>query len=290
MENYRLVQHGVSLGIGGPRAPGPRLPAPPQAARAQSEAGLAERSLLLVRGAGRAPARPLAAALHLGGRGARGRARAPGAGFLEVPLRARKHLELHEPTRSSEMTEWEFISEVAERADIGLMFDVNNVYVSAYNHGFDPYEFIRSVPARAHRADPPGGPHEPRQVHHRHPPRPGDRRRSGTCTGDDLQHHGAGLDADRMGRRDPRMAGARRRGGEGPRRARTRSLGPRRGHRARPGRRCTPTIAAPARGAAPRATAARASSRRARTASLGSDAEWTLQAAAARRRLRRGGR
>jgi uncharacterized protein (UPF0276 family) len=35
---------------------------------------------------------------------------------------------------------------VAERADIGLMFDVNNVYVSAYNHGFDPYEFVRGVP------------------------------------------------------------------------------------------------------------------------------------------------
>jgi uncharacterized protein (UPF0276 family) len=44
------------------------------------------------------------------------------------------------------MTEWQFISEIAERADIGLMFDVNNVYVSAYNHGFDAREFIRSVP------------------------------------------------------------------------------------------------------------------------------------------------
>ncbi|MEZ4374806.1 MAG: DUF692 family protein [Polyangiaceae bacterium] len=30
----------------------------------------------------------------------------------------------------------DFVSEVVERADIGLMFDVNNVYVSAYNHGF----------------------------------------------------------------------------------------------------------------------------------------------------------
>jgi len=47
---------------------------------------------------------------------------------------------------ASTMTEWQFVSEVAERADIGLMFDVNNVYVSAYNHGFDPYEFVRSVP------------------------------------------------------------------------------------------------------------------------------------------------
>src|SRR3970040_443653 len=48
--------------------------------------------------------------------------------------------------RSSEMPEWEFISEIAERADIGILFDVNNVYVSAYNHGFDPFEFVRGVP------------------------------------------------------------------------------------------------------------------------------------------------
>jgi uncharacterized protein (UPF0276 family) len=47
---------------------------------------------------------------------------------------------------SSTMPEWEFISRIAEGADIGLMFDVNNVYVSAYNHGFDPYEFVRNIP------------------------------------------------------------------------------------------------------------------------------------------------
>ncbi|HEV8244599.1 MAG TPA: DUF692 family protein, partial [Polyangiaceae bacterium] len=43
-------------------------------------------------------------------------------------------------------SEWEFIGEIAERADIGLLFDVNNVFVSAYNHGFDPVEFVRRVP------------------------------------------------------------------------------------------------------------------------------------------------
>lgn len=47
---------------------------------------------------------------------------------------------------SSEMPEWEFIGRIAEEADIGLMFDVNNIYVSAYNHGFDPLEFVRNVP------------------------------------------------------------------------------------------------------------------------------------------------
>jgi uncharacterized protein (UPF0276 family) len=48
--------------------------------------------------------------------------------------------------RASTLSEWEFIGEIAERADIGLLFDVNNVYVSAYNHGFDPYEFVEQVP------------------------------------------------------------------------------------------------------------------------------------------------
>lgn len=50
--------------------------------------------------------------------------------------------------RQSTLSEWEFIAEVVERADIGLLFDVNNVYVSAFNHGFDPVEFVRSVPHR----------------------------------------------------------------------------------------------------------------------------------------------
>jgi uncharacterized protein (UPF0276 family) len=48
----------------------------------------------------------------------------------------------------SEMTEWEFISEVAERADCLLLLDVNNVYVSGFNHGFDPHDFIDALPAQ----------------------------------------------------------------------------------------------------------------------------------------------
>ena len=41
--------------------------------------------------------------------------------------------------RQSEMTEWEFLRELAERADCLLLLDVNNVYVSSVNHGFDPH-------------------------------------------------------------------------------------------------------------------------------------------------------
>ena len=46
----------------------------------------------------------------------------------------------------SEMSEWEFVSEVATGADCWLLFDVNNVYVSAYNHGFSTNDFLHGVP------------------------------------------------------------------------------------------------------------------------------------------------
>jgi uncharacterized protein (UPF0276 family) len=46
----------------------------------------------------------------------------------------------------SDMTEWEFLREVAERADCHLLLDVNNVYVSSVNHGFDPLAYLRGIP------------------------------------------------------------------------------------------------------------------------------------------------
>ncbi len=49
---------------------------------------------------------------------------------------------------SSEMTEWEFVTAVAEEADCGILLDVNNIYVSAYNHGFDANAYVDGVPHR----------------------------------------------------------------------------------------------------------------------------------------------
>jgi uncharacterized protein (UPF0276 family) len=46
----------------------------------------------------------------------------------------------------SEMDEWAFVKEMAERADCLLLLDVNNVFVSGFNHGFDAEHFIESVP------------------------------------------------------------------------------------------------------------------------------------------------
>ncbi len=66
--------------------------------------------------------------------------------FLEVPVvveNVSSYAEFH----VSEMTEWEFLSEVVERADCGILLDVNNIYVSSRNHGFNPVEYIDHVPA-----------------------------------------------------------------------------------------------------------------------------------------------
>jgi uncharacterized protein (UPF0276 family) len=46
----------------------------------------------------------------------------------------------------STMSEWEFLAAVAERADCGILLDVNNIYVSAVNHGFDAYEYLDAIP------------------------------------------------------------------------------------------------------------------------------------------------
>src|SRR5271167_1760020 len=48
--------------------------------------------------------------------------------------------------RASEMSEWEFLSEVARRADCAILLDINNIYVSSVNHGFDPLCYLRGVP------------------------------------------------------------------------------------------------------------------------------------------------
>ncbi len=47
---------------------------------------------------------------------------------------------------SSEMTEWQFISELTKKSDCGLLLDINNVFVSSVNHGFDPKEYLKNIP------------------------------------------------------------------------------------------------------------------------------------------------
>jgi uncharacterized protein len=48
--------------------------------------------------------------------------------------------------RDSPLTEWQFLAEIAERADCLILLDVNNIYVSAVNHEFDPLAYLDGVP------------------------------------------------------------------------------------------------------------------------------------------------
>ena len=48
--------------------------------------------------------------------------------------------------KGADMTEWEFLAELARRADCGILLDVNNVYVSAHNQGFDPRAYLAGIP------------------------------------------------------------------------------------------------------------------------------------------------
>lgn len=66
--------------------------------------------------------------------------------FLEVPIcveNVSSYAEFH----VSEMTEWEFLNEVIELADCGILLDVNNIYVSSQNHNFDPLAYVNAIPA-----------------------------------------------------------------------------------------------------------------------------------------------
>src|ERR1700728_4104665 len=65
--------------------------------------------------------------------------------FLEVPI-AVENVSSYAEFHMSEMTEWEFLNEVVERSDCGILLDVNNIYVSSRNHDFDPYDYVNSVP------------------------------------------------------------------------------------------------------------------------------------------------
>jgi uncharacterized protein (UPF0276 family) len=47
----------------------------------------------------------------------------------------------------SRMTEWEFLTALCDASGCGLLLDVNNVYVSSFNHGFDPRQYIDGIPA-----------------------------------------------------------------------------------------------------------------------------------------------
>ncbi|MFD2176188.1 DUF692 domain-containing protein [Veronia pacifica] len=53
--------------------------------------------------------------------------------------------------KDSEMSEWAFLTELCNRTDCQLLLDINNIYVSAFNHGFSPLDFVNGVPENSVR-------------------------------------------------------------------------------------------------------------------------------------------
>jgi uncharacterized protein (UPF0276 family) len=65
--------------------------------------------------------------------------------YLELPF-ALENLSSYVAFHADQMPEWEFYSAVVEKADIFMMLDVNNIYVSSKNHGFDPEKYYKNIP------------------------------------------------------------------------------------------------------------------------------------------------
>ncbi len=66
--------------------------------------------------------------------------------YLEVRF-ALENVSSYMTYTASRMTEWEFVRAIAEEADVGILLDVNNIYVSSFNHGFEPGQFVDAIPA-----------------------------------------------------------------------------------------------------------------------------------------------
>lgn len=73
--------------------------------------------------------------------------------FLEQPILI-ENASSYVTYKDSIMTEWDFVREITEAADCYLLFDVNNIYVSGFNHHFDPIDYIKGIP-----------PHRVKQIH-----------------------------------------------------------------------------------------------------------------------------
>jgi uncharacterized protein (UPF0276 family) len=65
--------------------------------------------------------------------------------YLEIPVCV-ENVSSYAEFNISQMSEWQFLSEVVELADCGILLDVNNVYVSSRNHNFDPHAYLKQIP------------------------------------------------------------------------------------------------------------------------------------------------
>lgn len=68
--------------------------------------------------------------------------------FLKRPL-VFENVSAYLSFKHSEMTEWEFLKEIAQRTNCGLLIDVNNIYVSSVNQNFNPITYLSGIPKQS---------------------------------------------------------------------------------------------------------------------------------------------
>lgn len=145
LQGYRVVQHGVSLGLGGPEPLDREYLRQLKILARQTKTPWVSDHFCWS-GAGDVQLHDLLPLPYTPETVARLVERARMVqDILETPLLL-ENTSSYLTYRANTLSEWDFISEIAERAEIGLLFDLNNVWVSSYNHGFDPIEFVRGVP------------------------------------------------------------------------------------------------------------------------------------------------
>lgn len=65
--------------------------------------------------------------------------------FMEIPF-IFENVSSYVEFQQSELSEWQFISAILQEANCGLLLDINNVFVSGFNHHFDPQEYFKEIP------------------------------------------------------------------------------------------------------------------------------------------------
>jgi uncharacterized protein (UPF0276 family) len=145
LEQYRVVQHGVAMYLGSPDGPDPEhLRKLKRLVKRTNTPWLSDHLCWgSVDGRFTHDLLPMpytiAAAEHLAQKIREVR------DYVEVPILV-ENVSSYAEFHASEMTEWEFLSEVVERADAGILLDVNNIYVSSQNHNFNPYDYLNNIP------------------------------------------------------------------------------------------------------------------------------------------------
>ena len=145
-ERFPLVMHGVSLSIGSTDPLDLEYLHTVRALARAHRAALDFRSSVLDGSRGTQYARSAAAALHRRGAGSVVARVGAGAGRCSGRQILLENVSSYLTYHASEMTEWEFLSEVARRADCAILLDINNIYVSSVNHGFDAWHYLRAIP------------------------------------------------------------------------------------------------------------------------------------------------